>query len=241
MKQRLLLFASFFVMLVTHAGAQYHAQVEPTDYPFVLTTDASQPALYFIFSGRDSQGGAEPTYVFENSIPWGGTENKLQLMRQDPRIFANQLWYFMEGEGGLMIISAEDNRMITVASTADATKCIQMQSAEELTNAYYTWTLDLTDGCYAFNTSDGKNFLSHNGGWASSGPQMGIYNADGSKDEGSRVFFVALDQEDYPTGLTAPSSSVSRPEEIYTITGQRIDRILQPGIYIVGGKKYVVR
>lgn len=240
MKQRLLLFASFFVMLATHVSAQQHVQVKPADYPFVLTTDASSPALYFIFSGRDSQGGTEPTYVFENSVPWGGTENKLQLMRQDPRIFPNQLWYFMEGEGGLMIISAEDNRMITVASTVDAVKCIQMQNAEELTNAYYTWTLELNNGCYAFKTSDGKNFLSHNGSWSSSGPQMGLYNADGSKDEGSRVFFEALPQEDYPTGLVAPNVS-TQPEAIYTLTGQRIECIVTPGIYIIGNKKIIVK
>lgn len=240
MKQRLLIMMAALAMVATNATAQQSAQVKKADYPFELTTDAAQPILYYIFSGRDSNGGAELTYVFANEVPWGGKENKLQIVRQDPRIFPNQLWYFMEAEEGVMIVSAEDDRMITVASTADAPKSIQMQTAEERTNDYYIWTLDLTDGCYAFRTSDGKSYLSHNGNWQTAGPQMGLYNANGSKDEGSRVFFEALAPENYPAGITAPSIK-AETEAIYTITGQRISSITAPGIYIIGGKKAIVR
>lgn len=217
-----------------------------TDYPFIITTDAANPVLYFIFSGRDSQGGAEKRYVFQNSIPWEDTEYKLQIMTQDPRNFPDQLWYFMEGEDGLMIISLEGHRMITVASTDDGAKKIQMQVAEERTNAYYTWKLDLTDGCYSFMTSDSNSYLSHNGNWATAGAQMGLYNANGDQDEGSRVFFQALPVENYPegitppAGITAPTATVAA-EAIYTITGQRIKSITTPGIYIVNGKKVVIK
>ena len=210
-----------------------------TDYPFTVTTDAANPVLYFIFSGRDSQGGTAPTYVFQNSIPWGDTEYKLQIMRQDPRNFPDQLWYFMEGEDGLMIISLEGHRMITVASTTDGAKKIQMQTAEERTNKYYTWKLDLTSGCYAFKTSDGKSYLSHYGNWTTGGPQMGLYNANGAQDEGSRLFFEALPIEDYPAGITAPTAT-QQAEAIYNIAGQRIHSITAPGIYIINGKKVVI-
>ena len=210
-----------------------------TDYPFTITTDAENPVLYYIFSGRDSQEGTAKTYVFQNSIPYKDTEYKLQIMHQDPRIFPDQLWYFMEGEDGLMIISLEDNRMITVGSTADAPKCIQMQTAEELTNPYYTWKLDLTDGCYAFMTSDGKNYLSHNGNWTTGGALMGLYNANGAQDEGSRVFFEALPLDDYPTGITSLTTTEQKGS-IYTLTGQRIKSIITPGIYIINGKKVII-
>ena len=242
MKHFTTLFTMALVLCCSIATAQNtpNTRTITTDYPFTVTTDAANPVLYFIFSGRDSQGGAEKSYVFQNSIPWGDTEYKLQIMRQDPRNFPDQLWYFMEGEDGLMIISLEGHRMITVASTTDGAKKIQMQTAEERTNAYYTWKLDLTDGCYAFKTSDDKSYLSHNGNWASAGAQMGLYNANGAQDEGSRVFFEALPVEKYPTGITAPTATAAT-EAIYTITGQRINSITTPGIYIIHGKKVVIK
>ena len=161
-------------------------------------------------------------------------------MRKDDRNFPDQLWYFMEGEDGLMIISLEGHRMITVASTTDGAKKIQMQTAEERTNAYYTWKLDLTNGCYSFKTSDGKSYLSHFGNWSTGGAQMGLYNANGAQDEGSRVFFEALPVEDYPAGITVPTATTAT-EAIYTITGQRIKSITTPGIYIINGKKVVIK
>ena len=235
------LFTMALVLCCSIATAQNapNTKTVTTDYPFTVTTDAANPVLYFIFSGRDSQGGAEKRYVFQNSIPWGDTEYKLQIMTQDPRNFPDQLWYFMEGEDGLMIISLEGHRMITVASTTDGAKKIQMQTAEERTNAYYTWKLDLTDGCYAFKTSDDKSYLSHNGNWASAGAQMGLYNANGAQDEGSRVFFEALPVENYPAGMTSLTATEQK-ESIYTLTGQRIKSIITPGIYIINGKKVVI-
>ena len=236
------LFTMALVLCCSIATAQNapNTKTVTTDYPFTVTTDAANPVLYFIFSGRDSQGGAEKRYVFQNSIPWKDTEYKLQIMTQDPRNVPDQLWYFMEGEDGLMIISLEGHRMITVASTTDGAKKIQMQTAEERTNAYYTWKLDLTDGCYAFKTSDDKSYLSHNGNWASAGAQMGLYNANAAQDEGSRVFFEALPVENYPAGITAPTAT-QQTETIYTITGQRINSITTPGIYIINGKKVVIK
>lgn len=239
--KKITLFLLTMVMYCTMAIAQNssYTRAITTDYPFELTTDASKPVLYFIFSGRDSKGGTELTYVFQNSIPWGDTEYKLQIMRKDPRNFPDQLWYFMEGEDGLMIISLEGHRMITVASTTDDTKCIQMQTAEERTNAYYTWKLDLTDDCYAFKTSDEKTYLSHNGNWATSAAQMGLYNANGHNDEGSRVFFRALPIEDYPVGIIS-TVAPQQVKGIYTLTGLRINSITSPGLYIIDGKKVVV-
>ena len=148
----------------------------------------------------------------------------------------------MEAEdGNIMIISAEDNKIVTVKSSRDAAKCTEMQSSENRTNEFYTWILDYTNGCYAFKTSDGKTFLSHNGSWSSGGQEMGLYNANGSKDEGSRVFFEAA-PEGVSTGIiVSVPDSKELVKGIYTITGQKIERIERPGIYIVNGKKTLVK
>ena len=235
------LIISLFVLSLTSVRAQVPTSVvEPEEYPFTLTTDAEKPALYYIYSGRDGGGNASDL-VFVNEIPWGETEYKLQLMYKNPnKAELTQLWYFMEEDNKIKIISAADGRMITVANTADGAQKVYTQTEEERTNAYYTWTLDKTGDYYAFKSSDGKTFLSHYGNWATGKSQMGLYNADGSKDEGSRVFFEAYNAGDV-SGINSVKPEREFRHGIFTITGKRIEKITGPGIYIVNGKKHVVR
>ena len=177
--------------------------------------------------------------VFVNEIPWGESDYKLQIMYKNPnKPELTQLWYFMEEDGKIKIISAADNRMITVANTSDGAQKVYTQTAEDRTHAYYLWTLDKTGGYYAFKTSDGKTFLSHNGNWATGKSMMGLYNADGSKDEGSRVFFEACNEV---SGIQSAMPEREFKYGIFTITGKRIDKITRPGVYIINGKKRVVR
>lgn len=232
---------SLLLLSITSLAAQKRSNVSAEDYPFILTTDPEHPALYVIYSGRDGGNNVESCeYVFINEIPWGGTQYKVQIMRKNPnKMELTELWYFMEEEGKIKIISAADHRMITVPDTEDGAKKVYTQTAEELTHEYNTWILDKTDGYYAFKTSDGKSFLSHNGNWVSAGPQMGLYNADGSKDEGSRVFFELYN--DATIGISNVKAEHEFMYGIFTITGKRIDKITNSGIYIVNGKKHVVR
>ena len=231
------IFTLFSFLLVCSASLQ--AQMK--DYPFTLTQEGEEPVLYYIYSGRDGNGG-KSSYVFTNVTPWGSSKQALCLNNQDPRYPLNQFWYFMEAEdGNIMIISAEDNKIVTVANSNDAAKCTEMQSRDNLTNRFYTWILDCTNNYYAFKTSDGKTFLSHNGSWSTGGQEMGLYKANGAKDEGSRVFFEAA-PEGVTTGIiVSVVDSKELSKGIFTITGQKIEKIERPGIYIVNGKKTLVK
>ena len=112
-----------------------------------------------------------------------------------------------------------------------------MLTSDKLTTESHIWQLDYTNGCYTFKTSDGKSFLSHNGNWQTGSSTMGLYNADGSKEEGSRVSFEPLNPES--TGFVRRPAT-EQPRVIYNITGQRIDAITAPGIYIIDGKKVII-
>lgn len=227
----------FTLLLVVLASV--HAQTN--DYPFELTKEGEVPKLYYILSGRDGNGG-KSDYAFTNVTPWGTETPALCLNRQDPRLPLNQFWYFMEAEdGNIMIISAEDGRMVTVPHTNNAAKCTEMQSKAELTNKFYTWIFNETNGCYAFQTSDKKNFLSHNGGWQTAGQVMGLWNADGSKDEGTRVFFDKAPEE-VSTGIEVVKIHANEsPKTVYTLGGQKQNNVVRPGIYVVNGKKTIVK
>lgn len=198
--------------------------------------------LYIIHSGRDGGNGGENDYVFTNIIPWGGDRQELCINKRDPRFPLNQLWYFMEAaDGNIMIISAEDNKCITTADTKDAAKCTTILSQDEVAGTNHTWIFNNTNGCYAFKTADGKTFLSHNGNWQTASQRMGLFNADGSKDEGSRVFIEAA-----PAGIVTGIEDViadgnNTTKSIYTITGHQIEKITTPGIYIINGRKTIIR
>jgi hypothetical protein len=214
--------------------------VAAADYPFVLTTDPESPALYYIYTGRD--GGGEPGgCVFTNEIPYGETLHKLVLMYKNPNeADPTQLWYFVAEGNGVKIVSAADGRMVTVANTTDGAKKVLMQTEADRTNDFYIWTLHESNGFYGFKTSDGKTFLSHNGNWSSAGPQMGLYNADGNADDGTRVFFEAY-EGNLPTSISGALAEKPAQQGIFTLTGVRINQITKPGIYIVDGKKKVVK
>ena len=128
-------FSTLFTMFVV---ALTSAMAQTNDYPFTLTKAGETPVLYYIYSGRDG-GGDKGDYVFTNVKPWGAEKHALCLNHQDPRLPLNQFWYFMEAEdGNIMIISAEDGKMVTVPHSNNAAKCTEMQSKEGLTNKFYT-------------------------------------------------------------------------------------------------------
>ena len=67
----------------------------------------------------------------------------------------SQLWYFMEENGKIKIISAADHRMVTVADTKDGAKKVMMQTADERTN----------DRCAAYTKSRKQNHVHRKTSW----------------------------------------------------------------------------
>ena len=62
----------FSLLLVCIASLQ----AQTKDYPFTLTQEGDEPVLYYIYSGRDGNGG-KSAYSFTNITPWGSTKQAL--------------------------------------------------------------------------------------------------------------------------------------------------------------------
>ena len=70
---------------------------------------------------------------------------------------------------------------------------------------------------------------------------MGLWNADGSKDEGTRVFFEPA-PEGVSTGIKDVKVNANETTKaIYTLAGQKQNNVVRPGIYVVNGKKTIVK
>lgn len=150
--------------------------VKPT-YPFTITTDDSQPALYTIKSGRGE--GYWYTYDEEDGMIalqafTGGT---------------NQQWYFKE------VITEDFNCYLQLLPVLGGGKVMSYQNTENGAAKIVAqpvdadgwtsyWTFVDTNGAepYGLKTANGANYLSNNGGTHN---KMGMWNAAPSADAGT--------------------------------------------------------
>jgi len=156
-------------------------------YPFVLTTDDNNPALYAIKSGRTNDGKGW-WYTFDDS------DGKIALSSFTAA--DNQYWYFKEvvkndnlylqlypfvGEGQAMSYTSTDN---VAASVVVESK----QAADASYNTLWQW--ETTNGVapYGLQTEGKETRLSNNGGV---GNKMGMWNASPSSDTGSAMYLFA--------------------------------------------------
>lgn len=182
-------------------------------YPFVLTTDDNNPALYAIKSGRTDDGKGW-WYTFDDS------DGKIALSSFTAA--DNQYWYFKEvvkndnlylqlypfvGEGQAM----------SYTSTGNAPASVVVESKQAADASYNTlWQWETTNGVapYGLQTEGKENRLSNNGGV---GNKMGMWNASPSSDTGSAMYLFAK-----PIYPFTPTIDDANPE-LYAIKSGRTD------------------
>lgn len=182
-------------------------------YPFVLTTDDNNPALYAIKSGRTNDGKGW-WYTFDDS------DGKIALSSFTAA--DNQYWYFKEvvkndnlylqlypfvGEGQAM----------SYTSTGNDAASVVVESKQAADASYNTlWQWETTNGVapYGLQTEGKENRLSNNGGV---GNKMGMWNASPSSDTGSAMYLFAK-----PIYPFTPTIDDANPE-LYAIKSGRTD------------------
>ena len=151
-------------------------------YPFVLTTDDTKPALYAIRSGR----GDAYWYTYD------AADGKIALSQYTAA--QTQFWYFKEVATDDYTCALQlypylgEGKAMSYQDTKDGAAKIVAQSldAEGWTNL---WLLTATndEAPYGLQTYNKANYLSNNGGAAN---KMGMYNAAPSADAGTAMYFA---------------------------------------------------
>ena len=181
-------------------------------YPFTLTTDDENPALYAIKSGR----GDAYWYTYDSE---DGKIALSQLAGDD-----TQLWFFKE-------VATDDYKCaLQLYPYADKTKAMSYQDTNnnpakivaqipgELgwTNL---WFLATTGGNapYGLQTYNEANYLSNNGG---TGNKMGMWNASPSADSGTAMYFLST--EEILDNLLSPAKELEPGEGVGYLTESAI-------------------
>ena len=157
-----------------------------TSYPFVLTTDDANPALYAIKSGRDNDK-KEWWYTYDEN------DSKIGLKQYEAT--QEQLWYLKE------VVTAENKCALQLFPYVGKGKAMSYQNsnngaskivAQELNAEGWQnlWLFVSTNGNapYGLRTYDEKNYLSNNGGVSN---KMGMWNAAPNADSGTAMYFIS--------------------------------------------------
>ena len=173
MKKNFTFLFALFLMFVGTANAFANA------YPFKITTDAENPELYAIKSGRDG------------SLWWtfDVTDNLISLTSY--KYADNQSWYFMEVTEGettylqLYPYLGEGKAMGYKDTGAGAAKVWAVAPGSEGYDCRWTFDNNGGNAPYGLKTSDGKIYLSHYGGGTN---KMGMWTTGPAGDGGTAMY-----------------------------------------------------
>ena len=173
MKKNFTFLFALFLMFVGTANAFANA------YPFKITTDAENPELYAIKSGRDG------------SLWWtfDVTDNLISLTSY--KYADNQSWYFMEVTEGettylqLYPYLGEGKAMGYKDTGAGAAKVWAVAPGSEGYDCRWIFDNNGGNAPYGLKTSDGKIYLSHYGGGAN---KMGMWTTGPAGDGGTAMY-----------------------------------------------------
>lgn len=151
--------------------------------PVRLTTDDNNPIYYALKTGRN----------WDSKEWWYNyTDSKISLTQFDGT--DAQWWYF---KGKLV-----DNKVcVQLVPKSDNTKCMSYANSDNgaekiiaqqdgTTGYTNTWRFAFKDGRYVLQTSDGRNYLSNNGGRNNNGyiNKMGLWSDSPESDSGTALY-----------------------------------------------------
>lgn len=91
------------------------------------------------------------------------------------------------------------------------------------------------DGTYTLKASDSGNVIMYSGQFKSFG------NYAANKQDGNLLPYLYEERKE-AAGIEAPTfTTTASNHAVYTLQGVRVGKPTQPGVYIRGGKKFVVK
>ena len=156
--------------------------------PVKLTTDDSNPIYYALKTGRTFNVNQIPAEWWYNYTNTGGQISLTQFDGTDA-----QWWYF---KGKLV-----DNKVcVQLVPKSDNTKCMSYANSNDeadkiiaqpdgTTGYTNTWRFAFKGGRYVLQTSDGRSYLSQNGG---ENKKMGLWSGSPESDGGTALYIYEI-------------------------------------------------
>ena len=196
-------FSFLFALFLMFTGAM---NVYADAYPFKITTDAENPELYAIKSGRGD------AYWWTYNVADG-------MISLSSYVYDDaQHWFFME-------VTEGETTYLQLFPYLGEGKAMSYQDSNNGPNKIYAkalgtdgwnnkWVLETTNGAapYGLQTSDLKNRLSNNGGVNN---KMGMWNAAPSADGGTAMYIEPVSKHAATLAEALKASSVYQMQKEY--------------------------
>ena len=141
----------------------------------------------------------------------------------------NDAYTFEEANGGFYIKDSQGRYYYQEGTYSSFTPTTSLADAD-------VWQLTANaDGTYTIKATDSGNIIMYSGQFKSFG------NYAANKQDGNLLPYLYEEQKE-AAGIEAPTltTTVGNPA-VYTLQGVRVGKPTQPGVYIRGGKKFVVK
>ena len=140
----------------------------------------------------------------------------------------NDAYTFEEADGGFYLKDSQGRYYYQDQSYNTFTPTTSVSEAD-------VWVVTAgDDSTYTIKASDSGNVIMYSSKYAS-------YGNYGESKQSGNILPCLYEEQRQGTGITAPADTRAADRAVYTLQGVRIGKPCQPGIYVRGGRKFVVR
>ena len=175
--------------------------------PVRLTTDGNPPIYYALKTGRTFEVNKIPAEWWYNY-----DDDKISLTQFND---SEAQWWYFKGKNVdkklyvQLVPKADPTKMMSYANSNDEAEKIIAQP-DETPGYTNTWRFAFKGGRYVLQTSDGRSYLSQNGG---NGKKMGLYSGNSDTDGGTALYIY----ETMPFELTDNAGNAYTGTSLYQL------------------------
>ncbi len=206
--------------------------VDPSSYVFVKLQEGLPTAgkRYLIvaesgsklYAAKPVSVSASKTYGYLYTDGVIDADGKI-IMASD-----NDAYTFEAADGGFYLKDSQGRYYYQDSTFTSFTPTTTLSEAD-------VWTVASNgDGTYTIKAADTGNVIMYSSKYSS-------YGNYGTDKQSGNILPCLYEEQQSTTDIHMPTATAAGLRAVYTLQGVRVDKPTQPGIYIRGGKKFVVR